>query len=127
MKQMPQFVIIFLMTLTVIMIWSPQVFAQAPEGQEYVVQADDWLSKIAEKTYGDVLAYRSIVEATNAKVAEDNSFTAISDPNVIEVGQKLWLPTTIEGTASSSSPTAPTAEPGLPHRSDAAARRAGCS
>lgn len=29
----------------------------AEDGQEYVVQADDWLSKIADKFYGDIFAY----------------------------------------------------------------------
>lgn len=61
-------------------------------GQEYIVQADDWLSKLAEKNYGDVLAWPIIWEATNAKSAEDDSFTFIENPNIIEVGQKLWIP-----------------------------------
>ena len=69
------------------------ISAQAPTGREYVVQADDWLSKIAEKEYGDPLAFPAIVEATNAKAAEDSSFTPIDNPDVIEIGQKLWLPT----------------------------------
>ena len=30
--------------------------------EDYVVQADDWLSKIAEKFYGDVLAYPTILK-----------------------------------------------------------------
>ncbi|MBE7555517.1 MAG: LysM peptidoglycan-binding domain-containing protein [Anaerolineales bacterium] len=34
--------------------------------QDYTVQSDDWLSKIAEKFYGDVLAYPAIAQATNA-------------------------------------------------------------
>jgi iron(III) transport system substrate-binding protein len=62
------------------------------EGQEYVVQADDWLSKLAEKNYGDVLAWPVIWRATNAKAEEDTSFATIPDPNVIEVGWKLWIP-----------------------------------
>jgi LysM repeat protein len=62
------------------------------EGQAYTVQAGDWLSKIAEKYYGDVMAYPLIVEATNAKAKEDSSFATITDPDVIEVGQKLWIP-----------------------------------
>lgn len=33
--------------------------------QDYTVQSDDWLSKIAEKFYGDVLAFPAIAEATN--------------------------------------------------------------
>jgi iron(III) transport system substrate-binding protein len=61
-------------------------------GQEYVIQADDWLSKIAEKNYGDVLAWPVIWQATNAKAVEDTTFTAIADPDIIEVGQKLWIP-----------------------------------
>jgi iron(III) transport system substrate-binding protein len=61
-------------------------------GESYVVQADDWLSKLAEKNYGDVLAWPVIWKATNAKAAEDDSFAAIPNPNVIEVGQKLWIP-----------------------------------
>jgi branched-chain amino acid transport system substrate-binding protein len=61
-------------------------------GQEYVIQADDWLSKLAEKNYGDVLAWTIIWEATNAKAAEDDSFAVIEDPNIIEVGQKVWIP-----------------------------------
>ena len=60
--------------------------------QEVVVQADDWLSKIAEKIYGDVLAYPAIAEATNAKSVEDNTFAKIENVDVIEVGWKLCVP-----------------------------------
>ena len=66
--------------------------AQPPDGEQYIVQADDWLSKIAEKEYGDPLAYTAIVEATNAKAAEDGSFAVILNPDIIEIGQKLWIP-----------------------------------
>jgi iron(III) transport system substrate-binding protein len=68
-------------------------------GQEYVVQADDWLSKLAEKNYGDVLAWPVIWQATNAKAAEDPSFANIPDPDIIEVGQKLWIPDEAEAGA----------------------------
>lgn len=61
-------------------------------GQSYTIQADDWLSKIAEKTYGDPLAYAAIVAATNELAAQVSTFKPITDPNVIEVGQQLWLP-----------------------------------
>src|SRR5688572_15783733 len=40
------------------------------------------------------MGYPAIIEATNAKAAEDNTFATISDPNVIVVGQKLWIPST---------------------------------
>lgn len=64
--------------------------------QEYIVQRDDWLSKLSDKFYGDILAYPAIVRATNAKSETDDSFTFIEDPDVIEVGQKLWIPTAEE-------------------------------
>lgn len=67
-----------------------------PEPQVYIVQRDDWLSKLADKFYGDILAYPAIAEATNAKAVEDDSFTVIDDPDLIEVGQKLWIPTPAE-------------------------------
>lgn len=65
---------------------------QDPGGEVYTVQKDDWLSKIAEKYYGDVFAYPVIVEATNTKAAEDDSFAAITNPDLIQVGQSLWIP-----------------------------------
>lgn len=68
------------------------VYAQAPAGQSYTVQANDWLSKLAQKYYDDALAYPTIVDATNAKSAEDSSFAVITNPNAIEPGQKLWIP-----------------------------------
>jgi iron(III) transport system substrate-binding protein len=68
-------------------------------GEEYTVQADDWLSKLAEKNYGDVLAWPVIWKATNAKAETDDSFAVIANPNVIEVGQKLWIPDETEAAA----------------------------
>lgn len=67
---------------------------------DVVVQGDDWLSKIAEKSLGDPLAFPAIVEATNAKNASDSSYAKIDDPNVIEVGWKLCIPSSAEATAA---------------------------
>lgn len=47
----------------------------------YTVQAGDWLSKIAARTYGDPMAYQKIAQANN-----------ISNPDTIEVGMVLKLP-----------------------------------
>lgn len=66
---------------------------------DVVVQADDWLSRIAEKEYGDVLAYTVIAAATNAVAITDDSYTFIDDPNVIEPGWKLCLPSVEEAEA----------------------------
>ncbi|MEM7343166.1 MAG: substrate-binding domain-containing protein, partial [Chloroflexota bacterium] len=78
-----------------------QVHAQgAGCEQDVVVQADDWLSKIADKVYGDILAFPAIVEATNAAAADDDSYAAIEDANVIEVGQKLCIPSSDDASAA---------------------------
>lgn len=83
--------LIFLMTLL------PGPTLAAPSSQdlvcneEVVVQANDWLSKLADKYYGDVLAYPAIVAATNRKSATEPSFTRIDSADVIEVGWKLCI------------------------------------
>ena len=68
-------------------------------GKSYTVQADDWLSKLAEKEYGNILAYPAIVYYTNFKANTDSSFTKVADPNQIEVGDVLYLPSADEATA----------------------------
>ena len=78
----------------------PAAMLAQENSQDYTVQADDWLSKLAEKFYGDPLAYPAIVEATNNKAADDNSYATINDADVIEVGQKLVIPTAQEASAT---------------------------
>jgi rhamnose transport system substrate-binding protein len=60
--------------------------------EDYSVQADDWLSKLADKFYGDPLAYPAIFEATNAAVEADSSYSTIANADLIEVGWKLCIP-----------------------------------
>jgi ribose transport system substrate-binding protein len=80
--------------LSILLIALPQVtFAAAPAcAKDVSVQADDWLSKIAEKELGAVGAYPAIALATDMKHAEDSSYALIVDPNTIEVGWKLCIP-----------------------------------
>jgi len=66
--------------------------AEATCAQDYVVQVDDWLSKIAEKHLGDMFAYPQIFEATNAAAAAGGNYATLTDPDVIEVGQVLCVP-----------------------------------
>jgi multiple sugar transport system substrate-binding protein len=77
--------------------------AMAQDGAQcddvYTVQADDWLSKIAERNFGTILAFPAIVDATNAAANVDESFTKIQNPDEIEVGQQLCVPTTEEAEA----------------------------
>jgi hypothetical protein len=39
-----------------------------------------------------MFAYPIIFEATNLKAEEDSSFATLFDPDLIEIGQKLWIP-----------------------------------
>lgn len=78
----------------------PSAALEATRGQTetlcsavYTVQADDWLSKIADKFLGDGLAYPAILEATNQHHASDPTFAQIANPDVIEVGWQLCIPT----------------------------------
>ncbi len=66
---------------------------------DVVVQADDWLSKLADKFYGDPLAFPAIAEATNAKAASDNSYATIANVDIIEVGWKLCIPSVADAQA----------------------------
>ena len=68
------------------------VYAQIAEGEAYVVQQGDTLEAIADRFSGEARAIHTIVDATNARAAEDSSFIAITDPNSIRTGQKLWIP-----------------------------------
>jgi basic membrane protein A len=65
---------------------------QAAEGQSYVIQTADWLSKLADKYLGSVSAWPAIMLATNKKAETDSSFHRIQDPDLIEPGWKVWVP-----------------------------------
>lgn len=77
---------------------------QAEAGQEYVVQADDWLTKLAEKYLGDATLWRRIVEATNARAAQVSHIIPIENPNLIYTGQTIFIP------AGVSTPARPAVE-----------------
>jgi glucose/mannose transport system substrate-binding protein len=89
-----------LFALLVVVLPASLVSAAPPaQGEDYTVQADDWLSKLADKFYGDVNAYWAIMSATNQANAEDASYAKIIDPNAIEVGAKLRIPSSDEAVA----------------------------
>jgi len=56
----------------------------APEPKTYTVQPGDSLSKIAKQFYGNANAYMKIFDANKDK---------LTDPNKIQVGQVLKIPT----------------------------------
>ncbi|MFN8453146.1 MAG: alpha/beta fold hydrolase [Anaerolineae bacterium] len=59
--------------------------------ETYTVQAEDWLSKLAERYFGDAQLYTAIVAATNQMQASDSSFAQIDNPDRIEPGWKLCI------------------------------------
>jgi branched-chain amino acid transport system substrate-binding protein len=59
--------------------------------RDVIVQADDWLIKLADKFYGNGRAYPAIFEATNLKARIDNTYPTISNANIIRVGWKLCV------------------------------------
>ncbi len=69
------------------------VAAQGPTcADDYTVQANDWLSKLADRYFGSIFAYPAIVDATNLAAQSDDSYSKIVNPDEIEVGQKLCIP-----------------------------------
>jgi nucleoid-associated protein YgaU len=69
MKYMKLTLVSLLLVITMLAVLVPTALAAPPaqEGQDYIVTAGDWLSKLADKYLGNPLAYPFIVEATNRK------------------------------------------------------------
>ena len=91
---------------------------------DVVVQSDDWLSKIAEKEYGNVLAFQAIADATNAKAATDPSYATIENVNVIEPGWKLCIPSAEVAEASVGAAVQSTSDPATGAADEAAVAEA---
>ncbi|MFB0537995.1 MAG: extracellular solute-binding protein [Anaerolineae bacterium] len=89
-----------LMIVALLAVFVPVVSAAPPaQGQEYIVTAGDWLSKVADKYLGNPLAWPAVMSATNQKNLEDSSFAKIINADLIEPGWKLWVPSTEEADA----------------------------
>jgi glucose/mannose transport system substrate-binding protein len=88
------------MIVALLAVFVPVVSAAPPaQGQEYIVTAGDWLSKIADKYLGNPQAWPAIMQATNQKSLEDSSFAKITNADLIEPGWKLWIPSKEEAEA----------------------------
>jgi ribose transport system substrate-binding protein len=95
-----------IMIVALLAVFVPVVNAAPPaQGQEYIIAKGDWLSKLAEKYLGNVMAYPAIVDATNKKHAEDSTFVEITNPDLIEPGWKIWVPSAEEAAAFMGAPT----------------------
>jgi len=58
---------------------------------DHIVQRDDWLRNLAITYWDDFTLYPAIVEGTNVKNAEDDSYNFIANPNFIKPGWKLCI------------------------------------
>jgi heat shock protein HslJ len=85
--------------------------AQEPVACEvdYTVQVNDWLSKLADKYYGDMFAYPAIVAATNAQT--DATYATIKNPDLIEPGWTLCIPSAEDAAALMGSSAMPAPQP----------------
>jgi LysM repeat protein len=79
-----------------------------PCQEEYIVQQGDWLSKIAEKYLGDVLAYDLIVQASNSQSGD--AYPNIADPDLIEPGWTLGIPEDVSGSTDTEGNRMPSEE-----------------
>jgi len=91
----------FLVLVAMLVVFVPATVGAAPQqqGQEYTIVKDDWLSKLADKYLGNVLAWPAVMAATNQKHIEDPSFARIDNADLIEPGWKIWIPSTEEAEA----------------------------
>jgi mono/diheme cytochrome c family protein len=123
---MKKFALIVALSLLLALGLVAAVSAQAANvacAKDYTVLANDWMSKLADKYFGDVRFYWAIVDATNAAGGD---YAKIADPDKIEIGWKLCIPSLADaqklmaarggGTVLAGPPTgaAPTA-PAIPH------------
>ena len=92
-------ILVFALSLTPFSVLAAPVLQDMACEQDVVVQADDWLSKLSDKFYGDILAFPVIVEATNQQNAVDDSYANISNPDLIEPGWKLCIPSATDAEA----------------------------
>ena len=66
--------------------------AESSGGQAYVVQPGDTLTALAQEYLGSETRYKEIVAATNEMAKQDPAYKQITDPNMIVVGQQIWIP-----------------------------------
>ncbi|MFQ5612507.1 MAG: transporter substrate-binding domain-containing protein [Anaerolineae bacterium] len=101
MKKLTSAVLVFSLLALLFALAPTATHAQAAVAcqEDVTVQADDWLSKYADKFYGDPLAFPAIFEATNAAAAADSSYATIENPDLIEIGWKVCIPSASEAQA----------------------------
>ena len=89
--------ILRLTVLVLLLLGLVPAVSSAQEGvvcaEEVVVQKDDWLSKYADKYFGNILSWPAIMAWNNrAAEAEPDQYDYIENPNLIVVGWSICIP-----------------------------------
>ncbi|WP_222172228.1 LysM peptidoglycan-binding domain-containing protein [Cellulomonas sp. C5510] len=87
----------------------PPVAPPATPTRTYTVQPGDTLSSIAARELGDADRYPEIFEASTNTVQPDGR--RVTDPDVIDIGQVLTIPGTVEPVAAPTDPPPAAANP----------------
>lgn len=74
-------------------------------GKQYIVKQGDTLWDIAEAHLGDPYLWPTIYDHNNTPSISSITGTRIADPDIIFVGQTIYIPVAVEAPASSSPPT----------------------
>lgn len=96
---------LFLTAMLVVMVLTIlplTALAQGPECQDVAtIQKDDWLSKLADKYFGDLFAWPAIMAVHNqaALTSPDKFANKIINADQIEVGWSVCIPTAAEADA----------------------------
>lgn len=111
-----------LLVVTLLALSAPVTAAPPPQagGQDYVVQVGDTLAALAETALGDRDLYPAIAALTTEKAIANSAYAVIGDPQWLEPGWQIYLPTADEAAAYMAEPhvlrlstTSSTADTGL--------------
>ena len=72
--------------------------------QDVVVQRGQSLATVAARIFGTQDAVAEIIAATNALAAVDSSYTRIDDPDAVEAGWKLCIPSLVDSQQPGATP-----------------------
>ena len=111
-----------LLVVTLLAVSAPALAAPPPQaaGQDYVVQPGDTLADLAEKALGDRALYPAIAALNNQKAVADKTYDILGDPQWLEPGWKIYIPTADDAKSYMAAPhtlrlatTSSTADSGL--------------
>ena len=86
----------YLTMITVLLMTLVPMVASAQEPvvcqEEVTVAKDDWLSKYADKYFGNVLSWPAIMALNNQAALADDTYDSIANADLLEVGWTICVP-----------------------------------